>query len=170
MILNKRVLVLNSNYEPLGICTVKKAIVMVICGRAEMVEPYPDEYIRTVSTRYPAPSILKLHYFVNLHKREIPLTKSNILKRDGYRCQYCGKKGKKMTIDHVIPKKRGGKDSWDNLVCACPECNTKKGNRTPEEAGMKLIKKPKKPYYVFFTIRSLENIPETWHPYVYYLL
>ena len=169
MILSKRVLVLNANYEPLGVCTVRRAIVMVIGGRAEMIEPYPDQYIHTVKVKYPAPSILRLYYFINLHKKDITLTKGNILRRDGHRCQYCGKKGKKMTIDHVIPKKRGGKDKWENLVCACPSCNAKKGDKIPEEAGMRLLRKPKKPYYVYFAIRNLDNIPKNWQPYVYYM-
>ena len=165
--LNRLVLLLNQNYEPVSIIRAKKAIVLIFLGKAEIVEKYDGVKIRSPSTEIPLPSIVRLYRYVNIHRREIPLTKKNVLKRDNYTCQYCGKRKGTMTVDHVIPKRLGGKDTWENLVCACIECNTKKGDRTPEEAGMKLLKKPAKPTY-FQLLYSRITLPdEKWKQYLF---
>jgi len=130
--LNKACLILNQNYEPLSITNVKRAICLIYLGKAEVVESYSYE-IHTVCATLTAPSVLRLLYFIHLRRPKLPLTKRNILKRDNYTCQYCGAKNKQMTTDHVIPKRLGGKDSWDNLVCACVKCNSQKGGLAPRE-------------------------------------
>ncbi|MGB9702325.1 MAG: HNH endonuclease [Candidatus Kapaibacteriota bacterium] len=100
--------------------------------------------------------------------RNIDLTRKNIMKRDGMQCQYCGKKHIQLTVDHILPKSRGGKDEWENLVTACYECNNKKGNRTPEEAGMKLLSIPKRPNPLSFIKNNLTARENSWKDYLFF--
>ncbi|MDQ7054911.1 MAG: HNH endonuclease [candidate division KSB1 bacterium] len=165
--LNHKVLILNQNYEPIGVINAKKALILIYLGKAELIERRPDWAIRTVKENYPYPSIVRLIAFVRLPRRGVILSRKNILKRDGFRCQYCGRRNKPLTVDHVIPKKRGGVDSWENLVCACVECNNKKGHRTPEEANMPLLREPKRPSYLFFIYQHIGKIDECWKPYLF---
>ena len=167
MRLNGKVLVLNQNYEPLNICTVKRAITLIYVGKAEMVISYDGDYLRAERVSYPKPSVVKLMRYIRFRRKEIPLTKKNILRRDGYTCQYCGSKEGPMTIDHVIPKRLGGEDSWDNLVCACLECNNRKGDRIPEEADMKLLRKPRRPNYFLFLFDGQKIPDERWKPFLF---
>ncbi|MCK4352245.1 HNH endonuclease [candidate division WOR-3 bacterium] len=163
---NKACLVLNQNYEPLSITRVKRAFCLIYLGKAEVVEPYSFK-IHSISTSFVAPSVLRLLYFIHVKRPSLPLTKRNILKRDNYTCQYCGAQNVSMTTDHIIPKKLGGEDSWENMVCACVRCNNKKGDSTLEKAGLKLIKRPKKPHF-FFIIHNLVTIPDTrWRQYLF---
>ena len=166
-VLNKRVLLLNQNYEPMSICSARKAVILLYLGKAEIVERYDSLMVRSVSTEIPLPSVLRLDRYVPIPRKRILLSRKNILKRDRFRCQYCGAKGKPLTVDHVIPRERGGPDTWENLVAACVACNTKKGNRTPEEAGMKLLKVPKKPNYLHFIQNFFGTIDERWKPYLF---
>jgi len=164
--LDGRCLVLNQNYEPISITRIKRAICLLYVGKAETIEIYPYKY-HTVSSAYDVPSVLRLLHIVHTRKPELPLTRHNILKRDNYTCQYCGIKGVTMTTDHVTPKKSGGTDCWENLVGACTQCNNLKGNRTPEEAGLKLLRQPKRPYF-FFILNNLGSIPdEKWKQYLF---
>ncbi len=164
--LNRKVLVLNQNYEPLTISTVKRAIILMYSQKVEMVEKY-DAVIHSVSTSMPCPSVIRLHSYIHKPFREVALNRKNIFKRDQHTCQYCGKNNRPMTIDHVIPKSYGGKDTWENLVCACLVCNSKKGNQTPEMAGMKLLKKPAKPSRLFY-LQVLAGRPHpTWKRYLF---
>ncbi len=164
--LNRHVLILNHNYQPMTVCTARRAIVLVYLGKAELVESY-DAYVRSVSRQFIVPSIVRLVRYVNIPPKRILLTKKNILKRDNYRCQYCGKWEPDLTIDHVIPKNRGGTESWENLVACCHKCNSFKGNRTPEEAGMKLLKKPRKPNHLMFIQYFIGVADQRWKPYLY---
>ncbi len=164
--LNRPVLLLNQNYEPLSLCRLKRALVLIMSRKAEPLEK-SDMVIRTVNLSIPVPTVLRLNYYVRVRRREVPLTKRNILRRDNNTCQYCGVRKPVMTTDHVIPKALGGTDSWENLVCACPECNAKKGNRTPSEAKMPLRRKPKAPHYVTFALNSIAEIPEAWRQYLF---
>ena len=104
---------------------------------------------------------------INYYPKTIPLTRKNLLRRDNYICQYCGIKNKPMTIDHILPKQRGGKDSWDNLVAACTKCNHKKNNRTPRESNMPLLKKPNKPSILTYFQQSVRQKQNSWKPYLY---
>jgi 5-methylcytosine-specific restriction endonuclease McrA len=165
--LKKEVLVLNQNYEPLTLCRMRRALILMYLGKAELVETYNGAIIRSIRNWLPLPSVLRLNHFIKLTRREIPLSKRNVLRRDNYQCQYCGKKNAPMTTDHIIPKGKGGNDTWENLVCACVECNTKKGIRTYSSAGLKLHRKPKKPSYFTFVVSSVDTIPAEWRQYLF---
>ena len=137
-----QVLVLNASYEPLNITTWRRAMVMMIKGKAESLEQDSSRKIRHDTL---LPTVIRLRQFVRVPFREIPLTRKNILHRDNHCCQYCGCKSSKLSIDHVIPRSRGGDDSWENVTTACLACNVSKGNRTPKEAKMPINKEPRKP-------------------------
>lgn len=158
---------LNQSYEPLTICNVKKAIVLILLGKAELVADNERKKIHTVSKTFPWPSVIRLNDFVKVPYKKIILTRRNILKRDGHKCAYCGRGDLPLTIDHVIPKSKGGDDSWENLVAACLPCNNKKGDRTPEEAGMKLRIKPYAPNHIMFIKSAVGRMEESWKPYLF---
>lgn len=142
--MNEPVLVLNGNYEPLNVCTTKRAMGLILAGKATVLENGRG-FIHTVSRTYERPSVLRLIYVVRRPRASVRLCKREILRRDEYRCQYCGRKTSQLTIDHIVPRYRGGQHSWDNLVAACPQCNRRKGGRTLAEAGMKLLRQPFEP-------------------------
>jgi 5-methylcytosine-specific restriction endonuclease McrA len=160
-----KVLILNQDYSALTICSVQKAFILVYLNKAELVIEANDRLLRTVSTTYPMPSIIRLFKYVNLPYKGVMLSRQNILKRDGYRCQYC-LHTEDLTLDHVIPKSRGGRSSWDNLVTACKRCNSKKGDFTPAEAGMPLQQSPYKPSFIVFLRDFSGPIQEDWKPYL----
>lgn len=137
-----KVLVLNASYEPLNITNWKRAVILLIKGKAEQLE-HGGKFIYK---QFPFPSVIRLRNYVRVPYKEIPLTRRNILERDRHSCQYCTYKGDLLTLDHIIPKSRGGKDTWENLVAACVRCNIKKGSRTPKEAQMPLSRQPRKPH------------------------
>ena len=165
-VLNQLVLVLNQNYEPLSVCRARRAIVMVLLGKAEVIEEKPIP-VRSLSLSLPLPSIVRLSIYIKAPKPEIPLTRKNILRRDGFRCQYCGVKDVPLTTDHMIPRSMGGRDTWENLICACVDCNNKKGNWTPRQAGLQLLKRPRKPHRYTY-IKFYSSIPDhRWRPYLF---
>ncbi len=161
------VLLLNQNYEPLTILKLKRAIALMYLNKVDLIENEDGRYIRSLRLTYPAPSVIRLKYFIKIKRKEIPLTKRNIIKRDNHQCQYCGKKIGVMTADHIIPKATGGEDTWENLVCACLECNNRKGSRTPQTAAMTLIKKPKRPNYFTFVLHELGYPNAKWRPFLF---
>jgi len=141
-----RVLVLNQTFEPLQVCSARRAVVLLFAGKAERVEDSPRVF-RSPSTVLTVPSVIRLQRFVY---RPVPpsvaFNKKNILKRDAFTCQYCGRNGgERMTIDHVIPRSLGGRTVWENVVSCCRACNLKKGNKHPAEVGMRLLRRPAKP-------------------------
>ena len=136
------VLVLNASYEPLNITTWRRALVMMLKGKAESLESDSD---RTVRPGVALPTVIRLRQFVHVPFRQLPLTRRNIFHRDGNRCQYCGCCGEQLSIDHIVPRSRGGTDTWENITTACLRCNVRKGNRTPQEAGMPLRQSPRRP-------------------------
>ena len=140
-------LVLNYSYEPLQFCSAKRAIIMVFNGRAEFLES--DGYVvRSPTTTFKLPAVVRVLNIVKRSRRkETSFSKKNILRRDNFTCQYCGSNSNSLTVDHIIPKSRGGKSNWNNVVVACKPCNLKKGNQTPSEKGMQLQKKPSKPEF-----------------------
>jgi 5-methylcytosine-specific restriction endonuclease McrA len=138
------VLVLNVNYEPLNVCTTERAVGLLVLDKAEIVQNGRG-LIRTSTRAYERPSVIRLRYMVHRPHSHVRLCKREIFRRDGYRCQYCGQHSAHLTLDHVIPKYRGGGFSWDNLVSACPQCNRRKGHRAPQEAGMHLRSQPTEP-------------------------
>ena len=149
-------LVLNYSYEPLQFCSAKRAIIMVFNGRAEFLES--DGYVvRSPTTTFKLPAVIRVLNIVKRSRRKgIAFSKKNILRRDNFTCQYSGSNDNALTVDHIFPKSRGGKSNWINVVVACKPCNLKKGNQTPSEKGMQLIKKPSMPefYWPFFQIPS----------------
>jgi len=165
--LNCNVLIVNQNYEPMSVITAKKAVVLVYLGKAEVIERHPIWEIRSVSRSFPFPSIVRLMSFISVPRKRVVLSRKNIIKRDSGRCQYCGSIQKPLTVDHVLPKKRGGDDSWENLVCACVWCNNRKGNRTPDEAKMPLLRKPQRPNQLFFIQHFIGIVDERWKPYLF---
>ncbi len=164
--LDHAVLLLNQNYEPLTTCSARRAIVMVWTGKAEMVES-AGVSVRSVSMAVDVPSIIRLLIFVRITTRDsIQLSKQNILKRDRHVCQYCGTHEGLMTVDHIVPRSLGGRDTWENLVCACSRCNNKKGDRTIAEANMKLLSRPRKPSMRSFIFHNRSKIRSTWSAYL----
>jgi len=163
--MNRRVLVLNQDYSPLTICTVQRAILLVFLGKADLMTPASDAFIRTVSSSYPMPAVIRLHRYINLPYRGVVLTRNNIFKRDNHTCQYCGT-GKDLTLDHLIPKAKGGKSSWYNLVTACKKCNARKGDYNPEEVGLKIAQKPFKPNYIMFIRDFSGYVCDEWMPFL----
>ncbi|MCS7336622.1 MAG: HNH endonuclease [Verrucomicrobiae bacterium] len=167
-LLNQQVLVLNRLWQAVNICTVRRALILLFQGHAQVVMSGPDgsfrtydfkewrdfserdpgtEYVRTVSFRIRVPRIILLLVYDRVPKKEVKFTRHNIFERDKNTCQYCGRvfPRQDLNLDHVIPRDRGGPTTWENVVCSCLECNARKGNRTPQEAGMRLIRKPKRP-------------------------
>lgn len=163
-----RVLVLNAAYEVLGLASIKRSVLLVLSGGAEMLSE-SGRYLHTPSTKVPVPSVIRLKRLVRRGPSRVPLNRRNVLRRDRYTCQYCGRQGSELTVDHVLPKSRGGQSTWENLVAACRPCNLKKGDRTPEEAGMRLQKPPRVPRAPLF-LAELKEIPEDWKPYLEALL
>jgi 5-methylcytosine-specific restriction endonuclease McrA len=166
-VLNKHVLVLNQNFEPLSVCSVKRAVVMVLLERAEIIETLDSQRIHSINRSMPVPSVVRLATYIRIPVKQVLLSRKNIIKRDGGRCQYCGKKAAEMTVDHVIPKNKGGADTWENLVAACQECNNKKGQRTPEQAHMVLARKPRKPNHITFIQQFIGIDDFHWKRYLF---
>jgi len=139
------VLVLNHNYEPLNVCTARRAFVLVDGGKAEVLE-HSGTSIRTPVRIIPHPSVIRLLHLVRRPRPRVRLSRREIFLRDGYSCQYCGVKTKDLTLDHVVPRHKGGRHTWDNLVSACRACNHRKGGKSLEDAKMALRRPPAEPY------------------------
>jgi len=164
--MNTQVLLLNQSYEPLQICNMRRAVILIFLGKAHSVEQYDDE-IRSVSYSMQMPAVIRIYNYINLPRNSIVLTRKNILKRDSLSCQYCGTKSSPLTVDHITPKVKGGKDSWENLTTACVSCNNKKGNRTLREANLKLLSKPRVPNRITFIQRFVRTPIKEWRPYLF---
>ncbi len=169
--LQKPVLVLNASYEPINVCAARRAIVLVLKGIAA-AEEKTAETVSAVSMSMPLPSVIRLLEYRRIPRQTRALSRKNILLRDRYTCQYCGRTAPaaELTMDHVIPRSRGGESTWENLVTSCIECNNKKGNRTPEEAGMKL-ERPPRPFTLHTSrhiMRLLGRADDRWRKYLFY--
>jgi len=154
--MNLKALVLNLDYTPITVCTVQRAFLLVFMKKAELIKANETTALHTVDTKYPMPSVIKLGRYISMPYKGVVLSRENVFKRDGYQCQYCGTH-KDLTLDHIIPKARGGESNWYNLITACKKCNSNKGNFTPEEAGMKLSMRPYKPSYITY-LRDLSGV------------
>ena len=166
ILLNKSVLVLNQNYEPMSVCSVRRALILIFRGKAHSVET-ADEVVRSVCEDFPIPSVVRLQRYIHAPRRRVVLSKRNILKRDNHQCQYCGSSDKKLTIDHIVPRKIGGQETWENLVCACVACNNKKGDYKPEQIGLRLQRKPKRPNNISFIRDFIGISDQRWKPYLF---
>lgn len=171
-----RVLLLNgSTWEPLSVITVPRAINLILAGKAVVVEQ-SGNFLRTVRDKYPIPSVIALRTYMNVPRRRAHWSRKGVLIRDSYTCVYCGaqpgtaERSKVLvksdfTVDHILPRSRGGKDQWTNTACACYACNHRKGNRLPNEAGMKLLWEPKTPRTSYLVI-AVGSGPDAWKRYI----
>lgn len=169
----EQTLVLNATYEPLRIVPWQKAITLLFQGKVEVIATH-DREIRGVTVRVRLPSVLRLLRHVRMKRAfsDVPFSRANVYARDDHRCQYCGHRlpPTQLTFDHVLPVARGGQKAWDNIVTCCIPCNRRKGDRTPEEAGLHLIRRPRRPPALpALTIRfGIHRTPESWRDYLYW--
>ena len=189
-LLNQQVLVLNRLWQAVNVCTVKRALILLFQGHAQVVfndgqgsfqtfsfnewrdfseQRILPECVRTISFRIRIPQVIMLLVFDRQPRKEVKFTRHNIFERDKNTCQYCGQvyERSELNLDHVIPRDRGGATSWENIVCSCIGCNTRKANRTPQEAGMRLIRKPKRPKWrPFLQINVGMPYHESWKHFI----
>ena len=163
--MGRKVLVLNQDYRALTVCSVNRAFLLVYMEKAELVTNAKNAFLRTITKSYAVPSIIRLHDYVNIPYKGVVLTRHNVFKRDAHLCQYCGAKSE-LTLDHVLPRSRGGQTTWDNLATACKPCNSRKGDLTPEEAKMPLSRRPFKPSFFMFLRDFSGQIDEEWLTYL----
>ncbi len=160
-------LVLNASYEPINVCTVRRAAVLLLKQRAELLER-SDELLHAERFQMERPVVIRLLSYVRIprdvHRRKI--TRKAVLARDSWTCQYCGSTRSGLTVDHVIPRSRGGLSVWDNIVAACAPCNRRKGNRLPAEIEMHPASLPKPPGPTVFIRIAAPRIPASWEPYL----
>lgn len=171
-----RVLLLNgSTWEPLAVVSLTRAINLVIAEKAVIVEQ-TGEFLRTVRSRFPVPSVIALRRYINVPRRQAHWSRKGVLLRDNFVCIYCGVMPGSIshnkvltkddfTIDHIVPRSRGGKDQWTNTACACYHCNHRKGSRLPHEAGMKMLWEPKTPRTSYLVI-AVGSGPDAWKRYI----
>lgn len=169
----EQTLVLNATYEPLGVVSWQRAMILLYQQKVEVVASY-ERFVHGVSTKIALPSVLRLLRHVRLRRifSEVPFSRANVYARDEHRCQYCGSAfdPAHLTFDHVVPVARGGLKTWENIVTCCIPCNRRKGDKLPEERGMRLVRKPRRPdlpraLALVFTNRFA---PETWRDYLYF--
>src|SRR6266511_2665275 len=156
----QHVLVLNASYEPLNVCSLRRAHVLVYKGKAEVIEML-DKPLRSAVDTYPWPHVIRLTAYVRVPRRvQRKISRRALFARDGWRCVYCGDGHGRLTLDHVVPRSRGGQSVWENVVTACAPCNHRKGDRTVEEARMELRVRPKPPAAVLFIHLAAPKIPD----------
>lgn len=161
----RQVLVLNSTYEPLNICSLKRALVLLIKDKAEILES-ADLRIHSERLSFPHPAVIRLHYHVRVPPGERrKVSRRAILARDGFRCQYCGST-RQLTLDHVIPLSRGGASTWENVVTSCATCNVRKGASLPSEIGMAPHNRPRPPSMIELIVPGRSELPASWQPYL----
>lgn len=161
----QQVLVLNASFEPLNVCSVRRAHVLVYKGKAEVVEDL-GRPLRSAARAYPWPYVIRLLQYVRVPRSvRRRISRRALFARDGWRCQYCGLPGK-LTLDHVVPRSRGGDSVWENVVASCAPCNLSKGDRLPEEAQMHPKVKPRPPAPALFIMLATSHIPDRWRPYL----
>lgn len=168
---HKKVLLLSQSYQPIKAITWERAFCLFMINKAEIISYYDNWFINTVSKSFSVPSVIRLLSKTQFKSSKIKFSRSNIYKRDSYRCLYCGNKFKEddLTMDHVIPRSLGGRTTWINIVSSCFPCNSKKSNRTPQQAQMKLIEQPRYPgnfmgenFIRFF----IDEVPDDWKMWV----
>lgn len=164
--MNTPVLVLNGNYAPINVCTTRRAMGLLVVGKANLILNGRG-VVRTVSKVFPKPSVIRLQKVVKRPRLHVKLSKAEIFRRDNYRCQYCGKGSSNLTVDHVVPQSMGGESTWKNLVTACARCNHKKGDKSLQQSGLSLQTIPHKPpssaKYIF---SNYLKEYEEWEPFI----
>ena len=187
--LERTVLVLNRLWQAVNVCSARRAFVLLCAGQAQVVhsedgnflthdfaswrdfserEP-TDEMVHTVSLKIRVPQVIVLMLFDRVPRKEVKFTRHNIYERDKNTCQYCGKSfdRKDLNLDHVIPRDKGGETTWENIVCSCIRCNSKKANRLPHEVGMKLKRKPERPRWQPFLHITFDHKPhDSWRHFI----
>lgn len=162
-----RVLVLNASYEPINVCTVRRAAVLVLKDRAEILER-SEWALHAESLTLPRPMVIRLKTYVRIprdaHRRKI--TRRAVFARDRWTCQYCGQEKGNLTVDHVIPRSKGGGSGWENIVTCCAPCNRRKGDRLPRQANMVPSHKPRAPSSTVFIHVAAPVIPQAWEQYL----
>jgi len=141
---NASVLILNHNYEPLNVSNWRRAMVMILGGRAEILENGRG-MLHSVGRAWPIPSVIRLNYLIRRPLPRVRLCRKEVFRRDNHTCQYCGRQSHNLTMDHVVPRHRGGEHTWDNLASACPQCNRRKGGKTLDSTNMRLLRAPVEP-------------------------
>ena len=164
-------LVLSQGFEPVKIVSWQRAITLLFLGKAEVIEEY-DHDIKTTSLVIKIPAVVRLLGAFRRHKKPVKFSRINIYGRDKFTCQYCGVKKKigELTYDHILPRSRGGKTTWLNIATCCQDCNRRKADRTPDQAGMRLLKTPVQPTAtpVLVVAVSRESVPDAWSDYMYW--
>lgn len=161
------VLVLNATYEALNVTSLQRAVKLIFAGKAEVLHQH-ERSLHSATFAMRMPSIIRMLYYIRRPRQEVALTKKNVLLRDDYRCQYCGGKGEgPMTVDHVLPKSAGGPSTWENLVCACLTCNNRKNNRSPHDANLRLLRKPRRPKYIPWIQIKRHTVPGEWYKFLF---
>jgi 5-methylcytosine-specific restriction endonuclease McrA len=167
--LGQRVLVLNASYEPLQLISIRRAVVLLLQEKAELVEA-TAERLRAQGFSLEIPLVIRLVRYIKIPRRlRLPCSRRGVLMRDRETCQYCGAQPGRahLTVDHVVPRSRDGQTTWENVVAACRDCNHRKGGRTPEEAHMLLLSKPRQPQYVAFALLGELERHDVWRKYAY---
>jgi 5-methylcytosine-specific restriction endonuclease McrA len=169
--MHRPVLVLNASYEPINVCAARRALVLVLKGVAA-AEEFSSLLVHSAQKSIPLPSVIRLLEYRRIPHQARALSRKNILMRDRYTCQYCLRilPSSELTLDHVVPRSRSGETTWENLVACCHPCNNRKGNRTPEEAGMKLTRVPR-PFSLHTSrhlMRLLGHTDDQWRKYLFY--
>ena len=169
--MNSRVLVLNASFEPINVCTARRAVVLVLKGVAH-AEESSSTWLHSARFSMPTPSVIRLLEYIHIPFERKSLSRKNILLRDHNTCQYCGRAAppQDLTLDHVVPRSRGGSSGWENLVACCRPCNNRKGDRTPDEARMRLLKRPQSfnSHVNRQIIRYFGRTDDTWRKYLFY--
>jgi 5-methylcytosine-specific restriction endonuclease McrA len=161
----QQVLVLNSSFEPLNVCSLRRAHVLVYKGKAEVIEE-AGRPLRSATAIFPWPHVIRLLSYVRVPRAvQRRISRRALFARDGWRCQYCGSTGR-LTLDHVVPRSRGGDSVWENVVASCAPCNHRKGDRLPHEAQMHPQVKPRTPAPALFITLAASHIPDRWQPYL----
>ena len=164
--MQRQVLVLNQDYQAISLCDPERALVLVMMHKAEMIADVAEKRLRSVKTEFQFPSIIRLLAYVRLPFKKVYLTRHNVMKRDGFACAYCGST-KNLTLDHVLPRAQGGQTTWNNLITACYSCNSQKGDRTPDQAMMPLLRKPHRPSFIMYLSQFSGDVHAPWRPFLY---
>jgi 5-methylcytosine-specific restriction endonuclease McrA len=165
--MSDKVLVLNATYEPLNVCSARRAIVLMLKEKAEAVE-ISERLFHSAESALPLPNVIRLSYYVRVPRAGARrVSRRAVLARDNHRCQYCGSPDH-LTIDHIVPKSRGGDSTWGNIVTSCAPCNTRKGDRLPAEANMRLRSRPRPPEPLAFIYMAVSEIHRSWKRYLDY--
>ena len=160
-----KALVLNQDYSPISICSIQRAFVLVFMDKVEMISSFNGHKLHSVNSEFAIPAVIRLQRYINVPYKNVELTRHNVFRRDDFNCQYCGKETD-LSIDHLIPRSKGGKSNWKNLVTACKTCNSIKGDDTPEAKGLTLKNLPFKPSYVMFLREFSGYRYDEWRPFL----